>query len=189
MLFDALLEPLLTPETHVLEAGCGHGTDAKRFGPLAAGWTGYDFVPEMLGLARANAPEAEFVLWDSAKEPVPEALRGRFDLVVTRRGPTSFVSHLRELCRPGAKVLAIHPGDEADNQHLKLRLGRIGLEPSAEWTVRVRGSVPTLEDFLVWREYQSDERSREELVADWNENATEHGYARTKARYVWLAQL
>ena len=31
--FDLWLSRLLTPQTRVLEAGCGHGPDAARFGP------------------------------------------------------------------------------------------------------------------------------------------------------------
>ncbi|MDX2007139.1 MAG: hypothetical protein SFU83_18015 [Meiothermus sp.] len=58
-LFGALLEPLLTPQTRVLKAGCAEGKDADRFGPRAASWTGYDFVPEFVELDRRNIPAAE----------------------------------------------------------------------------------------------------------------------------------
>lgn len=34
--FDLTLDSLLTSQTRVLEASCGHGPDAARFGPRAA---------------------------------------------------------------------------------------------------------------------------------------------------------
>lgn len=40
-LFDELLSEILQPQMEVLEAGCGHGLDAARFGPKVASWTGY----------------------------------------------------------------------------------------------------------------------------------------------------
>lgn len=92
-LFDALLEYLLTPELNVLEAGCGHGLDAQRYAPRVQSYTGYDFTPVYVERARQNAPRAEFVVWDSSREPVPEFGR-RFDLVMSRRGPTSVIPHL-----------------------------------------------------------------------------------------------
>ncbi len=107
-LFDALLEELLTPEAHMLEAGCGHGRDAQRYAGRVQSYTGYDFTPVYVARARENVPEAEFVLWDSSCEPVPESFERRFDLVFSRRGPTSVVLHLPELCAPGARV-ALYP--------------------------------------------------------------------------------
>jgi SAM-dependent methyltransferase len=92
--FDALLESLLAPQTHVLEAGCAEGKDAARFGSKVASWTGYDFVPEFLELARQNVPSTEFVYWHSSKQPTPKSLQNHFDLVVSRRGPTSVIDHL-----------------------------------------------------------------------------------------------
>ena len=111
VLFDTLLETLLTPEAHVLEAGCGHGRDAQRYAGWVQSYTGYDFTPAYVARARENVPEAEFVVWDSSRESVPESFKGRFDLVVSRRGPTSVILHLAELCAPGARVLCIHPED------------------------------------------------------------------------------
>ncbi len=106
-LFDTLLEELLTPEARVLEAGCGHGLDAQRYAGRVQSYTGYDFIPDYVTRARENVPEAEFVLWDSSREPVPEGFKGRFDLVTSRRGPTSVVLHLLELCAPGARPLRL----------------------------------------------------------------------------------
>lgn len=40
-LFDTLLEDLLTPEAHVLEAGCGYGRDAQRFAGRVQSYTGF----------------------------------------------------------------------------------------------------------------------------------------------------
>jgi len=109
ILFDGLLEELLTPERHVLEAGCGHGRDAQRYAHRVGSYTGYDFTSAFVARARWNVPQAEFVLWDSSREPTPETFKRRFDLVVSRRGPTSVILHLRELCVPDAYVLLALP--------------------------------------------------------------------------------
>ena len=125
LLFDALLEELLTPEINVLEAGGGHGRDAKRYAPQVRSYTGYDFTPVYVEHARQNAPQAEFVVWDSKREPAPEFGR-RFNLVVSRRGPTSVIPYLPELCAPGAKVLCIHPQDGEARVKKRLAQNRFG---------------------------------------------------------------
>ena len=94
-------------------AGSGHGRDAERYAPRVQSYTGYDFTPAYIEHARRSVPQAAFVVWDSSREPVPDFGR-RFDLVISRRGPTSVIPHLPELCAPGARVLCIHPASGAE---------------------------------------------------------------------------
>ncbi len=185
-LFDALSEELLTPETNVLEAGCGHGLDAQRYVRKVQSYTGYDFAAAYIERAKQNAPQAEFVLWDSSREPVPEFGR-RFDLVMSRRGPTSVIPHLPALCAPGAKVLCIHPGD--GEARVEARLAQIGLEPDGQWRVRAKGFVPTKEDFIAYRRFHGDERILEELYAEWNEGKEARGFLVEEGRYIYLAHM
>ncbi len=185
-LFDVLLEHFLTPETNVLEAGCGHGRDAKRYVPQVRSYTGYDFTPPYVERAEENAPQAEFVVWDSKREPIP-AFGRRFDLVMSRRGPTSVIPHLPELCVPGARVLCIHP--EHGEARVKERLAQLGLEPQAEWRVRVKGFLSTLEDFVVYRQFHGDGRSLEELHIEWDEGGKAQGFPVEESRYIYLAQI
>lgn len=186
-LFDILLEELLTPESHVLEAGCGHGRDARRYAHRVGSYTGYDFTPEYVKRARQNAPQAEFVLWDSSREPVPEHLKGRFDLVMSRRGPTSVILHLPESCVSGASVLCVHPDDGSVEARIKERLAGVGLAPTAQWQVRIKGFLPTLEDFVFYSRFHGDERTSEALHAQWDEEAETRGFPMEERRYIYLA--
>lgn len=189
VLFDTLLEGLLTPEAHVLEAGCGHGRDAQRYAHRVQSYTGYDFIPAYVTRSRENVPEAEFVFWDSSREPVLESLKKRFDLVIARRGPTSVVLHLPELCAPGARVLCVHPEDGSVEARVRERLGGIGLAPDAQWQVRVNGFLPTLEDFVLYRRFHGDERTPEVLYAEWNEGAETRGFSIEERRYIYLVRM
>ncbi len=185
-LFDALLEDLLRPELNVLEAGCGHGLDAQRYAPRVQSYTGYDFTPVYVERARQNAPRAEFVVWDSSREPVPEFGR-RFDLVMSRRGPTSVIPHLLELCTLGARVLCIAPAD--GEARVKGRLAQAGLEPDSEWHVRVKGILPTKEDFVAYRRFGGDEHPLEALYAEWDEGKEARGFPMEERRYIYLAHM
>lgn len=179
-IFDALLVGLLTPHTRVLEAGCGHGPDAARFGPAGARWVGYDFTPELLELARVNAPEAEFHLWDGRGE-VPPTLRGPFDLIVSRRGPTSVIPHLPVLAAPDARF--VYVGQTLDAPQVPERLGQIGWDVLGEWRVSVRAWVPTWADWEVRCSFMGIEAIR----TDWDAHATPRGMPYREERYVVLA--
>jgi len=48
----------LTPESRVLEFGCGTGTTATRHAPHAGHVDAVDFAPEMIAIARSRAAEA-----------------------------------------------------------------------------------------------------------------------------------
>ena len=185
-LFDALLENLLTPKVNVLEAGCGHGRDAKRYAPRVQSYTGYDFIPVYVERARENAPQAEFVVWDSSREPVPN-FKKRFDLIISRRGPTSVIPHLPELCAPGAHVLCIHPASGVER--VQARLAQTALKPDAEWHVRVTGFLPTLEDFTAYRRFHGDARPLEEFRAEWEEDKEAGGFPMEEARYLYLLKM
>ncbi len=133
--FDTLLLEHLHPDTRVLEAGCSHGPDAAHFGSECARWVVYDRQPELLELARFNAPEAEFHLWDGKGE-VPAELRGPFDLIVSRRGPTSVIDHLNTVATPNARFLYIGP--RLDVPRVPERLAAVGWAILGEWRMSVR---------------------------------------------------
>ena len=148
--FDGLLDRLLTSSPRVLEAGCGHGPDALRYRARAARWVGYDYSLELLALARKNAPDAEFVLWDG-KAPPPAELDPPFDLIVSQRGPTSVISHLPALAAPDARFLYVGPG--WDVPQARERLAYIGWPALGEWRSRVRAWLPTREDYALMCEF------------------------------------
>lgn len=134
LLFDTMLLALLSPQLRVLEAGCGDGLDARRFGGQAVAWVGYDFVPELLALARQNAPQAEFYEWDGKGEP-PATLRIPFDLIVSRRGPTSVIRQLPVLAAPDARFLYVGP--RLDVPTVAPRLAEVGWAVLSEARVSV----------------------------------------------------
>ncbi|PNY81765.1 class I SAM-dependent methyltransferase [Deinococcus koreensis] len=178
--FDALLMEHLSPTSRVLEAGCGHGPDAARFGSRCARWAAYDRSPELLALARQNAPHAEFAEWDGKSE-VPLALRGPFDLIVSRRGPTGVIDHLPAVAAPGAHFLYVGP--TLDVPQVPQRLGRIGWDILGEWRASVRAWAPTWEDWQLRCEFMGEVARSE----DWDAGATSRGLPYREERSVVLA--
>ncbi len=177
--YDALLTDLLTPGARVLEAGCGHGPDAARFSPRAAAWVGYDFSPELLALARRNAPTTHFVLWDGKGTPPPD-LGAPFDLIVSRRGPTSVIPHLSALAAPGARFLYVGPG--GDVPQARERLTAVGWAVLGEWRARVRAWLPTWEDYALMCEFNHLEPDR----AHWAAHVTPRGLPSFEERLTLL---
>ena len=180
LLLDVLLTSLLTPETRVLEAGCGHGLDAARFGGGAACWAAYDFVPEMVELARRNAPHAQFFEWNG-KSGVPDGLRGPFDLIVSRRGPTSVILRLNELAAPGARFLYVGPRLEVPQ--VPERLAAVGWAVLSESRVSVQAFAPTWVDWQTRCAFMGEPAHR----ADWDRCATAKGLPYREERYIVLA--
>ncbi|PTA67560.1 class I SAM-dependent methyltransferase [Deinococcus arcticus] len=178
--FDLLLADLLTPQTHVLDAGCGHGPDAARFGPQAARWVGYDFAPAFLAQARAKAPGAEFVAWNG-KGDIPAALGGPFDLIVSRRGPTSVILRLPELAAPGARFLYVGP--RLHVPQVPQRLAAVGWPVLGEWQVSVQARVPTREAWAT----RCDWMQESGRLPDWDQQAGPQGLPYREERYVVLA--
>ncbi|QLG10962.1 class I SAM-dependent methyltransferase [Deinococcus sp. D7000] len=178
--FDALLLEHLRPDSRVLEAGCGHGPDAARFGPACGRWVAYDWVPELLAHARVNAPQAEFHLWDGRGE-VPPELRGPFDLIVSRRGPTSVIRHLPPIAAPDARFLYVGP--RLDVPQVPERLSAVGWAILAEWRASVRAWAPTWADWQTRGDFMGKPATRE----DWTAHAGPRGRPYREERYVVLA--
>lgn len=112
--YTELVSDHLGPELDVLEAGCGHGTDALALAPQVRSLVGYDAVTPFIETCRQRAraagiENARFVVANSSTKsggPLPLPDRA-FDLVISRRGPTSFVLDAPRLCRPGAAIVQL----------------------------------------------------------------------------------
>ncbi|WP_309572443.1 class I SAM-dependent methyltransferase [Deinococcus sp.] len=167
-------------QKRVLAAGCGHGPDAARYGPSCARWIGYDFAPGLLELARADAPQAEFHLWDG-KGDMPPELHDPSDLIVSRRGPTSVIPHLPALAAPNARFLYVGP--TLDGPQVPERLQAIGWDVCGEWRASVRAWAPTWEDWRMRCEFMGVEARRD----TWKAQATPRGLAYREERYPVLA--
>jgi hypothetical protein len=117
--YTALVQQHLTPETDVVEAGCGHGVDAVAFAPLCRSFRGYDQVEKWISLCRGKCDEAGidnavFLCRNSSADrnggrvTVP-ALSASTDLVISRRGPTNCIEDVPRFCRPGATLIQLNP--------------------------------------------------------------------------------
>jgi SAM-dependent methyltransferase len=112
--YSALVREHLRPEIDVIEAGCGHGTDALTFGPQVRSYCGYDAVEAFINVARRRGSETglknvTFLVADSSPKRagrVPIVDRGA-DLIISRRGPSNFILDAPRVGRPGAVLLQV----------------------------------------------------------------------------------
>lgn len=110
-LLDAIVRPELGPlaDLSVLDVGCGTGTTDRLLAPRVGNLTGVDISEEMLTKAKANVPDAKYVVYDGDKLPFPDKT---FDVVVTicvlHHVPPSmrfqFVTELARVVRSGGIV-------------------------------------------------------------------------------------
>lgn len=99
----------LTPDSRVLEFGCGTGTTATRHAPHAAHVDAVDFAPEMLAIARSRAAGAgvENVSFHEATVEEFEAPPESYDMVMMHSllhlldDPAAAVAKAARLLRPG----------------------------------------------------------------------------------------
>jgi ubiquinone/menaquinone biosynthesis C-methylase UbiE len=108
-------------DEHAVDVGTGPGTLARALAPLVGEVVGVDVVPELLELARHDAPpNVTFVDGDATHLPLDAA---SFDIAATRRTlhhiarPELVVAELARVARPGGTVLVedqIAPIDPLD---------------------------------------------------------------------------
>jgi ubiquinone/menaquinone biosynthesis C-methylase UbiE len=92
------------PAGRALDAACGTGRHTAHLFAMGHEITGVDGSPEMLGLARARAPEARFLEGDLRELPVED---GEFDLAVCALA----LGHCSDLRAPVAELArAVRPG-------------------------------------------------------------------------------
>ncbi len=109
--------------------------------------------------------------------------------MISRRGPTSVIPHLPELCAPGACVLCLHPDDGSVEARVRERLAGVGLAADAQWYTQIKGFLPTPEDFVSYRRFHGDERTPEALLAQWREEAEPRGFPMEERRYIYLVRM
>lgn len=64
---------LLKPHAKIIDIGCGSGRDAKLFADAGADVVGIDFCANLIAIAKAHAPTADFQLMDIEAINLPEA--------------------------------------------------------------------------------------------------------------------
>lgn len=111
----------LTAASRVLEVGCGEGGNLLPFAELGCQVTGVDINEQQVQHAREYFSEtgyaATFYASDFTAWPSPETDDDRFDLVLVHdviehiEPPykSSFVTHLKDFMRPGARIFFAFP--------------------------------------------------------------------------------
>lgn len=117
--YTQLVERHLSPDSVVLDAGCGHGTDMLAFAPKVRRFIGYDAVESFIAIARRKAVEnglanVELVACNSSPRYNGGAARipaedRALDLIISRRGPTNWIADARRVCRGGARLIQLNP--------------------------------------------------------------------------------
>ncbi len=180
LIYDALLSNLLAGGMWVLEAGCGDGRDAARFGSYAAAWTGYDRDEALIKIARQQAPQGAFTTWNGEGE-LSMLLRGPYDLIVSRRGQRSVIDHLPAVAAPEARFLWVGPAPQPSS--VPEQLSNVGWQVLGEWRNRVRAWLPS----------EDADRARSASLGEphdperWQRDAEERGRAYWEERLTVLA--
>lgn len=103
----------MLPNLHsVLDAGCGHGDFTLKMAKHANSIIGLDNSIEMIKIARATLKETNIsnllFIDTTTKQELPFS-DGQFNLIYSRRGPTSIINHSRIL-QSGGTIFGIHSG-------------------------------------------------------------------------------
>lgn len=119
--FIALVQNLLTPDSVVLEVGCGHGELAMEISSQCQHILAYDRVQSYIDLAistrdEQNISNIEFKCYD-ALDPNHDELalpadQDSIDLIICRRGPLHWIADAKRICRDGAMIVALNPMEE-----------------------------------------------------------------------------
>jgi SAM-dependent methyltransferase len=113
--YTALVGEHLSPACTVIEAGCGHGAEALRLAPLVREIVAFDATSEFIDLAvdaarRQRVGNVRFLVADCSpkrnggRAVLPAADRS-VDLVISRRGPSSWIGDARRVVRPGGVLI------------------------------------------------------------------------------------
>lgn len=119
--FLELVREHLTPDSRVLEVGCGHGDVALGLAPLCASVIAYDRVESYIDLANRNKTEAgvenvEYLCYDMMDSSLEEAVlpveADSIDMIIGRRAPLHWIEDARRACREGAVLIELNPMEE-----------------------------------------------------------------------------
>jgi hypothetical protein len=117
---------------------------------------GYDFAPQFLETARARQlPNATFIDWDSGHEEIPAQISARapFDLIVSRRGPTSVIQHLPALAAADSHFLYVGPRGADLLEELAAKLASVDWQVTWSAVVMARGFLPTFEEYTLYNKF------------------------------------
>jgi ubiquinone/menaquinone biosynthesis C-methylase UbiE len=113
---DSLLRRYVTPEARVLDVGCGSGANLarlRRLGQPFGSYTGVDFSPSMLALARRRFGETPGVTFRQGDATALEDTGQRYDVIVSSylldhlSEPAAFVNGVQRVLAPGGRLLLV----------------------------------------------------------------------------------
>jgi ubiquinone/menaquinone biosynthesis C-methylase UbiE len=122
-IFEDMLIKMLGDYDRVLDIGCGHGEFTLKMASYANRITGVDNAGELLKIANRLKESSKFKNIDFKFEWTKKDMSFKdntFDLIYSRRGPTSIVNHSRIL-KSGGKLIGIHTLD-LDMEAYSIRL-------------------------------------------------------------------
>lgn len=102
-------------------------------------------------------PNAAFVDWHSRREEIPRVISGRapFDLIVSRRGPTSVIQHLPALAAADSHFLYVGPRGADLLEEIRVKLAGVDWQVTWSAVVEARGFLPTFEDYALHSEFNA----------------------------------
>jgi ubiquinone/menaquinone biosynthesis C-methylase UbiE len=113
---DSLLRRYVTPEARVLDVGCGSGANLarlRRLGQPFGSYTGVDFSPSMLALARRRFGESLGVTFRQGDATALEDTGQRYDVIVSSylldhlSEPAAFVNGVQRFLAPGGRLILV----------------------------------------------------------------------------------
>ncbi|WP_067963733.1 methyltransferase domain-containing protein [Nocardiopsis trehalosi] len=133
------------PGDLVVDAGCGPGTAARELTDRGVRVIGVDTDEDMLAVARARAPRAEFRAGDAARLPLPDGTAAGYRaerLLHALADPAAAVAEARRVLAPGGTAVLVGQdwdltAMDAADRDLTLRVLRAHAESTAApWAAR-----------------------------------------------------
>jgi len=116
-----LIKQHLTPESRVLEIGCGHGEVALEIAPLCKEIIAYDRVSSYIDIARESAADLSLdnvkFLCHDARDLVHDQITlpaddQSIDLIISRRGPLHWLRDARRVGHKDTVLIQLCPMEE-----------------------------------------------------------------------------
>ena len=224
--YTELVAEHLDAERVVLEAGCGHGVDALWLAGRAKRVIAFDGSPEFIELARASARTSgvrnvELLVADCSPKRNGGRARlpaddGSVDLLVSRRGPSSWIADARRVVRPGGTLIQLAfmptpapPWNEELPAEVRLqpepkimpgqvlrRLEEAGLTLYGSWIFDVPEVFTAAEELykrLIWERRRADAPPYAEVRHSFEAVLARHGsrkgLALRQRRFLWKVEI
>ena len=128
---------------------------------------------------------ADFVDWHSGREDIPTEISSRapFDLIVSRRGPTSVIRHLPALAAATSEFLYIGPRGAELLEEIRVKLGSVAWRVTWSAVIQAHGFLPSFEDYALQAERNNQPVSKVEFES----RATSQGFPILETRCVIVA--